>query len=64
MELIAASAGLGYMIEDAQNLARTDVIYVGLLTIGSIGLVVDALCGVASRKLAPWIRTEVQLGRA
>ena len=63
-ELIAAAAGLGYMIEDAQNLARTDIIYVGLVTIGSIGLVVDALCGLASRKLAPWIRTEVQIGRA
>lgn len=42
-EMIAATSGLGYMIRDAQFMARTDKILVGIITIGSIGFFVDSL---------------------
>ena len=42
-ELIAAASGLGYLIEDASMLARTDVVMVGILTIAVLGVVCDAL---------------------
>lgn len=40
-ELIAASSGLGYLIIDAQEMQRTDVVMVGILVIGLIGWLMD-----------------------
>ncbi len=40
-ELVAASSGIGYMILDAQQLSRPDLIIVGILTIGIMGSVID-----------------------
>ncbi|KJF27391.1 ABC transporter permease [Clostridium aceticum] len=42
-ELVAASSGIGYMILDAQQLSRTDVVIVGILTIGILGSAIDYL---------------------
>lgn len=42
-ELIAASAGLGYLIIDSQEMMRTDDVMVGILTIGLIGWLLDTL---------------------
>lgn len=42
-ELIAASSGLGYLILDAQELQRTDVVLVGILVIGLVGWGMDAM---------------------
>ena len=42
-ELIAASSGLGYMILDAEELARTDRVFVGIFVIGILGYLFDAL---------------------
>lgn len=41
-ELIAASSGLGYLIIDAQELQRTDVVMVGIVVIGVIGWALDS----------------------
>lgn len=40
-ELIAAGSGLGYLILDAQELQRTDVVMVGILIIGLLGWAMD-----------------------
>lgn len=40
-ELIAASSGIGYMIMDAEQLSRPDIIIVGILSIGISGYVID-----------------------
>ncbi len=42
-ELIAASAGIGYMIIEAEQLSRPDIIIVGILTIGVMGFILDYL---------------------
>ncbi len=42
-ELIAAASGLGYMILDAEELARTDRVFLGILLIGGLGYVFDAM---------------------
>lgn len=42
-ELIAASAGLGYLIIDSQEMMRTADVMVGILTIGLIGWILDTL---------------------
>lgn len=60
-ELIASSAGLGYLIVDAENLARTDIVLAGVIVIGVLGLIADMLAKVAIRWLAPWINTNAEL---
>lgn len=40
-ELIAASAGIGYMIIDAEQLSRPDIIIVGIFTVGFFGYLID-----------------------
>lgn len=42
-ELIAAGSGLGYMISDAEQMQRVDVVMVGIFAIGLIGWALDAL---------------------
>ena len=41
--MLAASAGLGYMIQMARMLGRPDVIIVGMLTIGFVGLLLNTV---------------------
>lgn len=60
-ELIAASAGLGYMIEDAQTLARTDIVLVGVLVIGILGMIAEWLARLAVRRFVPWARIDIGL---
>ncbi|SIQ21216.1 ABC transporter permease [Bosea sp. TND4EK4] len=63
-ELIASSAGLGYMIVDAENLARTDIVLAGILVIGALGLAADLLLRLAIRTLAPWLAGDLEMARA
>ena len=44
-EMIAASSGLGYLILDGQQLSRSDVVIVGIMVIGVLGLLSDYLFG-------------------
>ncbi|HEX8172408.1 MAG TPA: ABC transporter permease [Thermoanaerobaculia bacterium] len=49
-EMIAVDSGLGYLIIDARNAGkRYDLVVGGMLTIGAIGLVLDALIRRAER---------------
>ena len=40
-ELVAASSGLGYMILDAEQLSRSDVVLMGIFVIGTLGAFLD-----------------------
>jgi len=53
-ELVGANSGLGFLINDARSMLRTDTIIVGMLTIGLIGLLIDTIILVLSRRLLPW----------
>jgi len=53
-ELVGANSGMGFLINDARSMLRTDVIAVGMLTIGIIGLVIDTAIRLLSRRLLPW----------
>jgi sulfonate transport system permease protein len=63
-ELIASSAGLGYMIVDAENLARTDIVLAGILVIGMLGLASDHLLRLLIRRKAPWLAGDLEMARA
>ncbi|MCT9010434.1 ABC transporter permease [Streptomyces rhizosphaerihabitans] len=57
LEQINATSGLGYMMFQAQNYGRTDIILVGLLIYGIFGLVSDSAVRLIERKVLSWRRT-------
>jgi ABC-type nitrate/sulfonate/bicarbonate transport system permease component len=59
-ELIASSSGLGYMISYYREVLRSDLILVGMMSIGIIGFVMDRGLLWLERRLLPWrMRLEV-----
>ena len=53
-ELIAANRGVGYLINDARQLSQTDVVLVGMITIGVTGKVMDSLLKRLESRLVGW----------
>jgi NitT/TauT family transport system permease protein len=53
-ELIGSSSGIGHMITDSQALLNTGQIIFGIIVIGLIGLVSDALFKHLNRRLFAW----------
>jgi NitT/TauT family transport system permease protein len=53
-ELIGSSSGIGYMIINSQSRLATGQIIFGIIVIGLIGLVSDALFKTLNRRLFPW----------
>ena len=59
-ELVGANSGLGFLINDARTLLRTDIVIVGMIAIGLVGLALDLLIRALSRHVAPWSRAMQQ----
>ncbi|WP_089107483.1 ABC transporter permease [Streptomyces hyaluromycini] len=57
LEQINATSGLGYMMFQAQNYGRSDIILVGLLIYGVFGLVSDTVVRIIERRVLSWRRT-------
>lgn len=53
-ELLAATSGLGYMIQLGRTVVRPDIIMVGMITIGVIGAVLYAMLGWVEAKALKW----------
>ncbi len=53
-EQINADAGIGYLINDARDFLRTDIIVVGLLIYALLGLGADALVRLVERRALSW----------
>jgi taurine transport system permease protein len=53
-ELVGATQGLGWMVLNAGNYLRTDVVILGIVLLGLIGWGLDALIVLAQRRFAPW----------
>ena len=51
---INARSLLGFLINDARSMLRTDSISVGMLTIGVVGLLIDTLIRILGRRMLPW----------
>ena len=59
-EQVNADAGIGYLINDARDFLRTDVIMVGLLVYALLGLGADGLVRLLERRLLAWRAALVQ----
>ena len=55
-ELVGANSGLGFLINDARTVLRTDHVIVGMITIGVVGQIIDRAIRVIGRRIMPWSR--------
>jgi NitT/TauT family transport system permease protein len=53
-ELVAAQQGLGALIQSAGSYFQIDIIYVGIVSIGSVALSMDLALRAVSRRLIRW----------
>lgn len=56
-EIVAASAGIGWMIWDAAKFLLSDVVIMGLIVLGLTGVVLDLMMRGIAKLLMPWART-------
>jgi sulfonate transport system permease protein len=55
-EQLNATSGIGYLMNEAQGWYRTDIIVLGLLIYGAIGITSDAIVRFLERRLLVWRR--------
>jgi taurine transport system permease protein len=53
-ELIAANAGLGYMITMGRQFSRPDIIILGMVTIGLLGYILTSLFELLEKRVTRW----------
>ena len=53
-ELVGANSGLGFLINDARTVLRTDYVIVGMATIGIVGLAIDRVIRAIVVRALPW----------
>lgn len=51
-ELVAASSGLRYLISDGKEMSRTDVVIVGIIVIGLLGIITDYIFSIIVKKVS------------
>jgi sulfonate transport system permease protein len=54
VEQINATSGIGYLMNDARDFMRTDIMLVGLLVYATLGLVVDIVVRFLERRMLSW----------
>ena len=55
-ELIAASSGIGYRMNDARSLMRSDKVIVCMFVIGLVGILMDKVLSIVFEAVTPWER--------
>src|SRR5437660_6445642 len=53
-EFVATKSGIGYLIWNSWGLLQVDIMFVGIVTIGILGLITSALLQELERKIIPW----------
>lgn len=53
-ELVASSSGIGYMISNARNYGRMDIVIMGMFTIGVIGKIMDVILKQIEKRVIVW----------
>lgn len=53
-EMVAAATGIGWLVVDAGNWFRNDLIFVGIFVMGFTGLLIDWILRLMEKKLVPW----------
>lgn len=53
-ELIASNSGIGFRIMEGRELSQPDVVIVGMIVIGLVGIALDSLLKLAQNRLLVW----------
>lgn len=53
-EMVAATSGIGWMVLDASNYLKCDVIFVGIIIMGFTGILIDMVLRFFERKIVYW----------
>ena len=53
-EMVAATSGIGWMVLDASNFLKSEVIFVGIIIMGITGVIIDAGLRFLERKIIFW----------
>jgi sulfonate transport system permease protein len=54
-ELIASSKGLGFLLLDSQNTARTDILFMTIVILAILGKSSDGLIAVVEKRVLHWV---------
>lgn len=63
VEMLAADAGLGFMIIDAQRVFATDKMFVGIITLSVMGFFLDLLARALQKRFVGWHLDTLAAGR-
>ena len=53
-EMVAATAGIGWMVLDASNYLRSDVVLMGVIIMGITGIILDKLTQLIEKHIIHW----------
>ena len=53
-EFVATKTGIGYLIWNSWELMEVDVMFVGIVTVGVLGLIATVILREIERKVIPW----------
>jgi sulfonate transport system permease protein len=54
-ELIASSMGLGFLLLDSQNTARTDILFMAIILLALLGKLSDVIIATIEKRALRWI---------
>ena len=53
-EMVAATAGMGWLVLDASNYLRSDIVFMGVILMGITGILLDQLVRVVEERFVHW----------
>ncbi|ABQ28033.1 ABC transporter permease [Geotalea uraniireducens] len=53
-EILAASVGIGYMMNWGRQIFQNDIVFVGIITVGILGFIMDYLAGLVEAYFLRW----------
>ncbi len=63
-EIVAATAGIGWMIWDAAKFLLSDIVIMGLIILGLTGIALDVIMRLIGFALMPWTRATRQFSKS
>ena len=58
-EMVAAVSGIGWMVLDASNYLRSDIMFFGIILMGITGIVLDQILKLVEHYMVHWKRKEL-----
>lgn len=53
-EMVAANVGIGWLVLDAKNWLRNDIVFAGIIVMGITGILINFIINKIERKFVPW----------